>query len=311
MSCPPSFKETAMLKSIIKKLPPIAALIAERDALIKASGMVPAGHFYSPIIAIEEAKRDAARIFKEPGSTVPGVNLNETAQLALLEEFYKLYPSIDFPKIKSPSHRYFYENPAYSYSDAIMLQCMMRTFRPKRIIEVGSGYSSCAMLDTRDRYFDGRIDITFIEPFPKLLRSLLRPADMDSVSIIPVRLQDVPLENFVALEAGDFLFVDSTHVSKTGSDVNYLFFDVLPLLSSGVHIHIHDIFYPLEYPKEWVLGGRCWNEAYIFRAFMQFNDQFTITIMNTYLEYFHEARFEANMPLCLENRGGSIWLKRL
>ena len=299
-----------MLKSVIKKIPPIAALIAERDALIKASGIVPAGHYYSPIVAIEEAKRDEERIFRAPTAEIPGINLNESAQLELLKQFESLYPSVDFPKTKSETHRYFYENNAYSYSDAIMLQCMMRTFAPRRIFEVGSGYSSCAMLDTRDRHLDGQTEITFIEPYPQLLKSLLRPTDFASVTIIPARLQDVPLDHFKALLAGDFLFIDSTHVSKTGSDVNYLFSEVLPSLSSGVHIHIHDIFYPFEYPKAWVMAGRSWNELYMLRGFLQFNDEFTITMMNTYLEHFHEARFKANMPLCLNNPGGSIWLKR-
>ena len=299
-----------MLKSIIKKLPPIASLIAERDELIKANGFVPAGHFYSPIISIDEVKQDADRIFNEATSHAAGIDLNETAQLALLELFEKLYPSIDFPRLRSQSHRYYFENPAYSYSDAIMLYCMMRNFRPNRIIEVGSGYSSCAMMDTRERYFGDQIDMTFIEPYPQLLKSLLRPMDLGSVRIIPTRVQDVPLDHFKALQAGDFLFIDSTHVSKTGSDVNYLCFEVIPILNSGVHIHIHDIFYPFEYPKEWVMGGRSWNEVYILRAFLQFNKEFEITLMNTYLERFHEARFKLNMPLCLVNRGGSIWLKR-
>lgn len=99
-------------------------------------------------------------------------------------------------------------------------------------------------------------------------------------------------------------------VSKTGSDVNYLFFDVLPSLNAGVHIHIHDVFYPFEYPREWVLGGRSWNEQYVLRAFLQFNDAFSISMKNTYLERFHEQRFASKMPLCLKNPGGSIWIRK-
>lgn len=297
-----------MLKNLIKRLPPIAALIAERDALKKAQGFVPPGHFYSPIVKISEIMNDSANIFDVTPREIPGIDLNESGQLELLAEFESLYSAIDFPEFRTNGRRYFYENPAYSYSDAIMLNCMMRKFRPNRIIEVGSGYSSCAMLDTSENFLEKAVSLTFIEPYPELLKSLIFPGDLDSIRIVPSRLQDVEIEVFRKLQANDFLFIDSTHVCKTGSDVNYLLFNILPSLHSGVHVHIHDIFYPFEYPKKWVLGGRSWNEVYALRAFLQFNSHFKIELMNTYLEHFHRARFAGRMPLCLKNSGGSIWL---
>lgn len=292
-----------MLKSILRRLPPIATLI-------EANGAFPPGHFYSPVVSIDEIRRDEQRVFNASSTSLGGIDLNEAAQLELLGHFEAIYPSVDFPSKKSESHRYCYDNPAYSYSDAIMLHCMMRHFRPRRIIEVGSGYSSCAILDTRERHLAGKVELTFIEPYPELLLSLIRPSDRESIEIVPKRLQDVPVEKFRSLQSGDFLFIDSTHVSKTGSDVNYLFFDVLPALNAGVHIHIHDVFYPFEYPKEWVLGGRSWNEQYVLRAFLQFNNAFSISMMNTYLERFHEQRFASKMPLCLKNPAGSIWIRK-
>ena len=86
--------------------------------------------------------------------------------------------------------------------------------------------------------------------------------------LVNVKLQDVDLKEFDKLKSGDVLFIDSTHVSKIGSDVNYLFFEILPRLHRGVYIHIHDIFYPFEYPKDWIDEGRAWNENYILRAFL-------------------------------------------
>jgi hypothetical protein len=299
-----------MFKSVLKKLPFIASLVAERDALLKANGFAPPGHFYSPVVSIEEARRDAPKIFADFPRELPGIDMNEERQLETLGKFEELYPSIDFPTSKSSTHRYYYENPAYSYSDAIMLHCMMRHIRPNQVIEVGSGYSSCAMLDTSERHLGGSVKFTFIEPYPDLLKSLIRQDDLDVVSITAKRLQDVPVEIFARLRQDDFLFIDSTHVSKTGSDVNYLLFGILPALKSGVYIHIHDIFYPFEYPKEWVFGGRSWNEIYALRAFLQFNEMFSIEMMNTFLEHFHEQRFAKRMPLCLKNTGGSIWLRR-
>lgn len=299
-----------MLKSLVKKIPPIAALIAERDALVKAQGFAPPGHFYSPIVAIEEARRDERRIFANVPRSLAGIDLNESRQLENLDKFDELYSSIDFSANKSSSHRYYYENPAYSYSDAIMLHCMMRCMKPHRIIEVGSGHSSCAMLDTSEKHLDQSVQFTFIEPYPSLLKSLIRPDDLSSIDIVESRLQDVPINLFQQLKSGDFLFIDSTHVSKTGSDVNYLLFDVLPALCEGVYIHVHDVFYPFEYPKEWVFGGRSWNEMYALRAFLQYNTRFSIEMMNTYLQHFHRQRFIERMPLCMKNTGGSIWLRK-
>jgi hypothetical protein len=130
------------------------------------------------------------------------------------------------------------------------------------------------------------------------------------VRIVPEPIQNVDLAMFEELAANDILFVDSTHVSKTGSDVNRIFFEILPALASGVYIHFHDIFYPFEYPMDWVYEGRAWNEAYMLRTFLQYNQAFEIVCFNTFLERFFRDFFVEHMPLCLKNTGGSIWLRK-
>jgi hypothetical protein len=298
------------LKSIARRLPIVGGLVAERDALLKSFGIAPPGHFYSPIASLAEVTKDEAIIFGPLPRTIAGIELREAEQMALLDTFADFYATQPFYAQKTEGLRYWFENPAYSYSDAIMLHCMIRHLRPRRIIEIGSGHSSCVTLDTNERFFGDSIATTFIEPYPELLLSLVTPRDRERIKLIPMRLQDVPLSEFEALESGDILFVDSTHVSKVGSDVNRLFFDVLPALRAGVHVHIHDVFYPFEYPKEWIYGGRSWSELYLLRAFLQYNEAFRIVLMNTFLEHFHEAFFRERMPLCLENLGGSIWLRK-
>ncbi len=166
------------------------------------------------------------------------------------------------------------------------------------------------MLDTNELFFEGAIACSFVEPYPELLRSLLRDGDDSRITIVPRALQTVEVEEFERLEANDLLFIDSTHVAKIGSDVNYLFFEVLPRLAPGVYVHLHDIFYPFEYPREWVLEGRAWSEAYLLRAFLTLNRSYEIVLFNTFLEHFHRELFEDHMPLCLRNPGGSIWLRR-
>jgi hypothetical protein len=166
------------------------------------------------------------------------------------------------------------------------------------------------MLDANEMFFKRSIEMTFIDPNPELLLCLIHKEDKKNNVIVSRRVQDLDLGMFDALQADDILFIDSTHVSKVYSDVNRLFFEILPRLKKGVYVHLHDIFYPFEYPKEWVYEGRAWTEAYLLRAFLQYNNCFRIVLMNTFLEQFHRKFFEQSMPLCLKNPGGSIWIRK-
>ena len=236
--------------------------------------------------------------------------MHESEQLKLLEDLGQYYASMPFQPHKVEELRYYYDNKAYSYSDAILLHCMIRHLKPGRIIEIGSGFSSCVTLDTNELFFDSSIKTTFIEPYPDLLMSLIKENDKNEIKIIPQRLQDVGLDLFKELRANDILFIDSTHVSKINSDVNRIFFEILPVLSSGIYIQFHDIFFPFEYSKAWIYEGRAWNEAYMLRSFLQYNDQFSVVLMNTFIRQFHESFFREKMPLCLKDPGGSIWIRK-
>jgi len=270
----------------------------------------PPGHFYSPIPSLDEVRKDEQALFGSAPREVAGIDLREAQQLQLLHELVPYYREMPFQPGRQDGLRYYFDNPTYSYSDAILLHGMIRHLRPRRIVEIGSGFSSCMMLDTNDLFFDGSIALTFIEPYPDLLMSVIRDSDKMSVRRIEQRLQDVVIDEFQELRENDILFVDSTHVSKIGSDVNRIFFDILPALAPGVHVHFHDIFYPFEYPKTWVYEGRAWNEAYLLRVFLQYNDKFRVVLMNDFLRRFYAPFFEQQMPLALRNTGASIWLRR-
>jgi hypothetical protein len=309
------------VRELVKRVPVLGRPYAQRDSLRAIVNQLwePPGHFYSPIPSVEEVKRNAARVFANTSRQIAGVELNEDHQLALLGELERYYPEQPFAEERQPRTRYYFENPAYTYFDAIILYCMLRHVRPARVIEVGSGYSSCVLLDTNEIFLGGSISCTFIEPYPQLLQSLIRDDDVTRISILARNLQDVEPDVFRTLSAGDILFIDSSHVSKTDSDVNRIFFDIMPCLPSGVHIHFHDIFYPFEYPEEWVYQGRAWNEAYTLRAFLQYNDRFRIQIFNSFLETFHRERIAREMPLCarfsrhsmVPTSAQSIWLLKL
>ncbi|HMZ23784.1 MAG TPA: class I SAM-dependent methyltransferase [Saprospiraceae bacterium] len=284
---------------------------AELEELKKVSGLFPPGHFYSPIPDLEEVRKHESSIWSVLPREIEGIDLNDKGQLQLLKKFSKFYEELPFKDEKLEGLRYFFQNPAYSYSDAIVLYSMIRFAKPRHIIEVGSGFSSCVTLDTNEVFFDGKIKTTFIEPFPNLFYSLLKEGDREKVRVLPIPLQDVSLAEFDELGKNDILFIDSTHVSKINSDVNYIFFKILPRLKSGVIVHFHDIFYPFEYPKDWIYEGRAWNEDYLLRAFLQYNSAFQVMYFNAFMGSLYEDQLQRYMPLCLKNRGGSIWLRKL
>jgi predicted O-methyltransferase YrrM len=272
------------------------------------------GHYYSPVPSMKELERDAQRIFDRSIRSLPGVELNEARQLALLTEFAAFYNEQPFPEAPREDIRYFADNYWYGRADALFLYSIIRTFRPRRIVEIGSGYSSAAMLDTNERFMDRSIQFTFIEPESARLRKLLKAEDGQSVTIVEQPIQQVDLGVVDRLAANDILFVDSSHVSKAGSDVNYILFELLPRLASGVIVHFHDVLYPFEYPKAWFELGLSWNEPYILRAFLQYNEKFPILFWNDFMMRCHPDAIQKLMPLCSHppafGVGGSLWLRK-
>lgn len=273
------------------------------------------GHYASPLPSFSVIRERRKELFEARPSRIPGVELFEDAQIALMRTIATSYvPDMDvyLPDRESP-WRYVHANQFFSNLDAAVLFGVLRHVRPRRLIEIGSGFSSAMVLDTKDRFFGHDLDLTFIEPFPTRLKSLLRPEDAAGVRILESRLEDIPLDLFDALEANDVLFVDSTHVMKVGSDVCRIIFEILPALRPGVWVHFHDVFYPFEYPESWYYDGRAWNEAYAVRAFLQYNHAFEIRLNPSYLYLMHPSVFDAPEWRVLPSLGcrGSLWLQKV
>ena len=266
----------------------------------------PPGHFYSPVPDLQQIRERQDQIFSCPRS-LPGLDLNAAGQLALLDRFALLYDEMPFTAEEQRGLRYRFDNGFFSFGDGIALYGMLRHLRPRRILEIGSGWSSAVMLDVNDLFFGGTIACTFVEPFAERLDALLQPGDRHRAQVVREPLHRAATSLFTDLEAGDVLFVDSTHVSKIGSDVNQLVLDVLPTLAAGVHVHFHDIHYPFEYPPDWVFAGRAWNEAYLLRAYLSDNPRAQITWFNSYLATFFRDEVARRLPLWSHNTGGSIW----
>jgi hypothetical protein len=245
------------------------------------------GHYYTPIPDSEFLKANERIIFRNNVQKLPGIELNPIEQAELTERFMNYLadynPPNDENAAASKKSRYHLDNPFFNGFDAFAYIGMLLHFKPKRVVEVGSGFTSALALDVRDRFSRPTSEFTFIEPFPDRLKALLRGDDGSRENIIQDIVQKVDLEVFLSLEKGDILFIDSSHVSKVGSDVNFLFFNILPRLRSGVIIHIHDIFWPFEYPKAWFDEGRSWTEAYLLQALLCHSIRYKILYFNSYI----------------------------
>jgi predicted O-methyltransferase YrrM len=291
------------LKTVSRLHPPLRAEVKQLENFRKKE------HYYSPIPRIEDVRRDEAQLFDRDVREIADVALDVGLQLEFLSALERVYPEQPFPEQPRKDRRYHLDNKYFPYSDGIFLYGMLRAAQPRKVLEVGSGFSSAALLDVNERFFDDAVECTFIEPDTGRLEKLLRGRDRERVRVFERRVQEVSLEEFTRLEAGDILFLDSSHVVKIGSDVQRVFNEILPALRPGVLIHFHDIFFPFEYPRRWVYRGVAWNEAYVLRAFLQHNESYRIVAWNDYLERAHGERIRASLPLCTRN-SGSLWLRK-
>jgi len=289
--------------------PEVRRELAERIRRDPRALHVPPGHPYSPIPSEADVERALARA-EAASSTLPGLELREAEQLDLLERLLPLYDDLPFTAAPG-SHRYCYENDWFPHLDAICYALLLRHLRPRRMIEVGAGYSSALALDVDELFLDGNTRFTFIDPDATRLRSLVPATELEDL-VVESPVQDVPVALFDELGADDVLAIDSSHVLKAGSDVQHLIDEVFPRLTPGVLVHLHDIFYPFEYPASWHAARCAVNEAYAVRALLQSPSAFEIVLFNSYLERFHHDWFAAHMPLVLAERypSGGIWLRR-
>ena len=235
--------------------------------------------------------------------------MNDSGQLELLTRtfptFREEYDRLPLNATDRP-HEYYLNNGLFGGTDALALYCMVRHFKPRLILEVGSGHSS--RLCAQAAVLNGCTELVCIEPNPDPLLKLGFPG---LGTLISQPVQEVGLETFDQLRDGDILFIDSSHVVACGSDVNYLFLEVLPRLKPGVIVHVHDIFLPCDYPRQWVKEQRrFWNEQYLLHAFLLFNSDYEVLQANSYLEATHPSQMRATFPHSPWWGGGSFWMRR-
>lgn len=279
----------------------------------EAVDFAPSGHFYSPVVDRAEAAASEGRLWPSQPRMPAGIDFNDGSHRQVLEvEFPRYIAGFDYANAgrTAAAGGYSPENPQFGWLDAKTLFVLLQAWKPLRLIEVGSGHSSLLIADVNARFLAGKMHITCIEPYPE---PFLQRTGSGIDRLIQAKVQDVPLEEFEALAAGDVLFIDSSHVSKAGSDVNHLFFQVLPRLASGVWIHIHDVFLPFEYPRPWLLEqGRSWNEQYLLQALLMYNPLFEIVFGCSYGPWrYPELMRHTIVGTEMAAGGGSLWIRKL
>jgi predicted O-methyltransferase YrrM len=242
-------------------------------------------------------------------SQLLGLEMNEAMQLDLLKERFPYYRSEYEALPTAPTakpYEFHLNNNMFDGTDALVLYCMIRDFKPSRILEVGSGFSS--RVSAQAALKNGQTELICIEPYPD---DILKKGFPGLTSLITKKVQEIETDYFEELGAGDILFVDSSHVVKIGSDVNYLFLEILPRLKPGVLVHFHDIFLPMEYRRDWVLDkSRFWTEQYLLQAFLSCNSAYEVLLCNSYLGFKHRDEMQTTFPKSPWWGGGSFWMRR-
>lgn len=270
-------------------------------------------HFYQPI---PDTGTLPDSLWAQP-SEMPGVDLREAEQLALLERFAGKYRAEYEALPRTPTavpHEYYLRNDAFGSVDGEILYCMVREYAPRRLFEIGSGFStrlSAQACRVNTERAGVACELVAFEPYPS---EVLRAGFPGLTRLQPVKAQDIPLSEFARLEANDILFIDSSHVLKVGSDVQVEILEILPRLKPGVVVHFHDIFLPAEYPKPWILEHhRFWTEQYALQAFLTFNDRFEILWGSSFMHLKHPERLREAFSSYREAASwpGSFWIRRV
>lgn len=273
---------------------------------------VTPNHFYYPI-------PDTAALppeLWERRSELPGIDINEPGQFALLSRFvsdFKMeYDALPRHRT-SVSYQWFLNNEGFTAVDGEVLYSMIRHFKPSCVFEIGSGNTTnlAAQAALKNREETGKeCAVIACEPYPN---AVLKAGFPGLTSLRATAVQNIPLAEFEALKESDILFIDSSHILKIGSEVQYEFLEILPRLGKGVVVHVHDIFMPAEYPKDWILKRQWfWNEQYLLQAFLSFNDSFEVLWASSYMHLNHPEKLEQAFASYTRDAWwpGSFWMRK-
>jgi predicted O-methyltransferase YrrM len=262
-------------------------------------GVLPVAlHYYQPVFDPDSVP---ASVW-ERRHDMPGVDFRPDAQLELLTELGRFGAEATWPKSADPAHptRYHWDNGSFSYSSGCLLYAMVRHHDPKRVVEIGAGMSTLLLAETlaaNEREHGGRRELVTVDPYPT---PAVQALPDERRRLVPEDVQGMPIEELTALGEGDLLFIDSSHVVRTGGDVNYLYLDVLPRVPPGVVVHVHDIQLPYEYARSYSAQTEAprlfWTEQYLLQAFLALNPHFSVLLAGHWCQRDHGEAFRAAFP---------------
>jgi hypothetical protein len=262
--------------------------------------------FYSPVPSVREVERS----FEYAGADAAfdDCALFDAASLReLLERLLPFASEFDPPQQPPPGGGFYWLNPFFSHADAMACYCLIRLLRPRRILEVGSGYSTMVASAALEK--NGQGELVCVEPHPpEFLARLPRVARVEKVLV-----QELPLTFFAeSLADGDILFIDSTHTVKAGSDCVYLYLKALAAIRARVYVHAHDIFLPEALPQRWLLDlNLYWNEQYLLQALLTGNPGYRVRFGSHYHALHNRDLLDRMMAGKAGSDGGSLWFERL
>lgn len=265
-------------------------------------------HYYEPIYNFKKYLRHSLRDER----SLPGINLNEAGQLDWIARFDYATELARIPLYPSADKSFYYKNQNFGEGDAECLYSLIRLKKPKRIIEIGSGFSTMMAREAIEQNLREN-------PAYSCRHICIEPYEMkwldavDGIEVIRQKVEEVDTSLFRQLEADDILFIDSSHVIRPQSDVLTIYLEILPILNPGVLIHIHDIFTPYDYPDHWLIDEvKFWNEQYLLEAFLSCNSQFEIILALNFLSHRHHDRLSEKFPMLREqDEPGSFWIRKL
>jgi Methyltransferase domain len=297
---------TRAASSMRARLQGLSDRALRRHAQSRGYDLVRRG-FYSPVPDPAELPPD----IWVRRSALEGIAFDTQTQLDFVRNELSSYLAEFDPHFETQTAvgRFFSGNYAYDSVDADLLYAMVRSLRPTRVIELGSGYSTLVLAHAvrANNEAGHQCDYQVFDPYP---RDWVRDGVPGLNRCHPVKAQDIAIEQFATLGDNDILFVDTTHTVKIGSDVNHIILDVLPRLEPGVVVHFHDIFLPYEYWRYWIEGDWKWNEQYLVQAFLAMNPRYEVLVGAQALIRDHPEELKALIrDLDPRSAPSSFWIR--
>jgi len=271
------------------------------------SGVFPIrNHYYEPQFDYRVPKVDFAQ-----DRYLPGIDWNISGQLKVLETLIFSAELSDLPQEKQEPLKFYLNNGFFLSGDAEFWYQMIRAVKPKRIYEIGSGNSTLMAIAAvnKNRQDDSgyMCEHVCIEPYE------MPWLEQTGITVVRKRIEDLDLSFFSQLQNNDILFIDSSHIIRPQGDVVFEYLQLLPSLNKGVIVHIHDIFSPKNYLRQWLQDDVFfWNEQYLLEAFLTHNGAWRIFAALNFLHHNHYEKLKLIAPFLTPDREpGSFYIQKV